>query len=198
MRIGISGAQSVGKTTLLNALRSEEVFSSFKFCIEVTRRVNSYGLLINENGDDTTQRLIMQEHIVNMFMNDKMITDRTSLDGLVYTQYLAENKKVTPSAYDHALKVFKKLQPRYDIQFYIKPEFEIENDGVRSIDTFFRDRVVRIFEETIKEHDINVVYVTGSVRDRVQQVIDAYNNYMHQINVYNKNFNEYNRNGDRV
>jgi nicotinamide riboside kinase len=181
MRIGISGAQSVGKTTLLNSLRSEEVFSSFKFCIEVTRRVNSYGLLINENGNDTTQRLIMQEHIVNMFMNDKMITDRTSLDGLVYTQYLAENKKVTPSAYDHAFKVFKKLQPKYDIQFYIKPEFEIENDGVRSIDTFFRDRVVRIFEETIKEHDINVVYITGSVRDRVQQVIDAYNK---KINEY--------------
>lgn len=175
MKIGISGAQSVGKTTLLNALRSEECFSSYKFCTEVTRRVKSYGLSINENGNDTTQRLIMQEHIVNMFMNDRMVADRTSLDGLVYTQYLAENKKVTPAAYDHALKVFSKMQSKYDIQFYIKPEFEIENDGVRSIDKFFRDRVVRIFDETIKEHDIEVVYVTGSVRDRVQQVIDAYN-----------------------
>lgn len=175
MKIGISGAQSVGKTTLLNALRSEECFSSYKFCTEVTRRVKSYGLSINENGNDTTQRLIMQEHIVNMFMNDRMVADRTSLDGLVYTQYLAENKKVTQAAYDHALKVFLKLQSKYDIQFYIKPEFEIENDGVRSIDKFFRDRVVRIFDETIKEHDIEVVYVTGSVRDRVQQVIDAYN-----------------------
>lgn len=181
MKIGISGAQSVGKTTLLNALRSEECFSNFKFCTEVTRRVNSYGLSINENGNDTTQRLIMQEHIVNMFMNDRLIADRTALDGLVYTQYLAETKKVTPAAYDHALKVFQKLQPKYDIQFYIKPEFEIENDGVRSIDTFFRDRIVRIFDETIKEYEIDVVYISGSVRDRVQQVIDA----------YDKKFNEY-------
>lgn len=175
MRLGISGAQSVGKTTLLNALRSEKVFADFKFCNEVTRRVQSYGLLINENGNDVTQRLIMQEHIVNVFMYNDMITDRTALDGVVYTRYLLDNGKVTQKAYDHALEVFKALQHRYDVQFYIKPEFEIENDGVRSVDRFFRDRVVTIFEETIEQHNIPVVYLTGSVRDRVQQIIDEYN-----------------------
>ena len=37
MRIGITGAQSVGKTTLLNALRSEKLFSenNFVICDEV-------------------------------------------------------------------------------------------------------------------------------------------------------------------
>jgi nicotinamide riboside kinase len=174
MRIGISGAQSVGKTTLLNALRSESIFSDFKYCTEVTRRVSSYGLSINENGSDVTQRLIMQEHIVNIFMNDKMITDRTSLDGLAYTHYLAETKKVSPQAYEYSLKVFKRLQSSYDIQFYIKPEFKIEDDGVRSVDTYFRDRIVTIFDEIIEEYKIPVVYLSGSVRERVQQVIDAY------------------------
>lgn len=172
MRIGISGAQSVGKTTLLNALRSEKQFIDYTFCNEVTRRVQSYGLSINENGSDLTQRLIMQEHVVNVFMNDKMITDRTSLDGLVYTQYLVENKKANHYAYDQALKIFNKVQPRYDIQFYIKPEFEIQNDGVRSVDKFFRDRIVTIFDETIRLNNLPVVYLTGSVRERVQQVID--------------------------
>jgi hypothetical protein len=45
---GISGAQSVGKTTLLNALRSEPTFKDYSICDEVTRRVKSYGLLIND------------------------------------------------------------------------------------------------------------------------------------------------------
>lgn len=175
MRIGISGAQSVGKTTLLNALRSEKWFIDYTFCNEVTRRVQSYGLSINENGSDLTQRLIMQEHVVNVFMNDKMITDRTSLDGLVYTQYLVENKKANHYTYDQALKIFNKVQSRYDIQFYIRPEFEIQNDGVRSVDKFFRDRIVTIFDETIQLNNLPVVYLTGSVRERVQQVIDECN-----------------------
>ena len=63
MRIAISGAQSVGKTTILNALRSEKIFKDYHVANEVTRRVQSYGLPINENGTDLTQRLIMQEHI---------------------------------------------------------------------------------------------------------------------------------------
>ena len=75
MRIAISGAQSVGKTTLINALRSEKALKDYTFCTEVTRRVGSYGLPINEDGTDITQRLIMQEHIVNYFMNDNMICD---------------------------------------------------------------------------------------------------------------------------
>ena len=41
MRIGITGAQSVGKTTLLNALRSEKLFDDYTICDEVTRRVKS-------------------------------------------------------------------------------------------------------------------------------------------------------------
>ena len=80
MKIGITGAQSVGKTTLLNALRSEKLFKDYVICDEVTRRVKSYGLPINEEGTDITQRLIMNEHIVNVFMYGNMLTDRTALD----------------------------------------------------------------------------------------------------------------------
>jgi len=171
MRIGISGAQSVGKTTLLNALRSEKCFADYTICNEVTRRVQSYGLPINEHGSDITQRLIMQEHIVNVFMNDDMITDRTSLDGIVYTTWLWENKRVSYEAYQFAISVFKKVQKQYDVQFYIVPEFDIEDDGVRSQDVEFRDSIVQIFDKVIAIYNIDVVLITGSVRERVEQVL---------------------------
>jgi nicotinamide riboside kinase len=174
MRIGISGAQSVGKTTLLNALRSEQLFKKYKICDEVTRRVKSYGLFINENGNDLTQRLIMQEHIVNIFMNDSLITDRTALDGLVYTNYLREKDKVSLEAVKYAYKVFDKCIDHYDLIFYMSPEFDVEDDGVRSTDKEFRDKIVHMFEATIESQDIEVVRLTGSVRERTQQVIDAF------------------------
>lgn len=173
MRVGISGAQSVGKTTLLNALRSEKFFRNIKVCNEVTRRVMSYGLPINEQGNDTTQRLIMQEHIVNVFMNESFMTDRTALDGVVYSKYLHENGKINDETMTFATDVFVRLYPKYDVMFYIKPEFEIQNDGIRSVDMDFRNRIVNIFDFYFETYKLPVIKLTGSVRERVEQVITA-------------------------
>lgn len=172
MRVGISGAQSVGKTTLLNALRSEDTFKDFQVCDEVTRRVKSYGLNINESGNDNTQKLIMNEHIYNVFMFDNILTDRTVLDGLVYTKYLYINGRVEKSTLDHAFKVFLKVMPLYDHVFYIKPEFDIIDDGVRSTNTKFRDDILELFEQTIRATGVKVKYVGGSVRTRVETIVN--------------------------
>ena len=149
MRIGITGAQSVGKTTLLNALRSEKLFKDYFICDEVTRRVKSYGLPINEAGTDTTQRLIMNEHVVNVFMYGNMLTDRTALDGLVYSAYLYKNNQINSNTMAYDKDVFNKVWHSYDYVFYIEPEFEIVDDGVRSVDVKFRNEIAELFETTI-------------------------------------------------
>lgn len=177
MRIGISGAQSVGKTTILNALRSEDIFKEYSICNEVTRKVRDYGLPINEEGTDVTQKLIMQEHIVNVFMHDRMLTDRTVLDGIVYTTWLHENGKVTDATLEHSLSIFEKLIGKYDLLFYIKPEFDMEDDGVRSVDIKYRNRIVELFINMIDFYKVDVIQLTGSVRERVQQVLNVVESY---------------------
>ena len=172
MRIGITGAQSVGKTTLLNALRSEKLFKDYFICDEVTRRVKSYGLPINEAGTDTTQRLIMNEHVVNVFMYGNMLTDRTALDGLVYSLYLYKNNKISANTLKYVKDVFHEVWIAYDYVFYIEPEFEIVDDGVRSINKQFRDEIADLFETTIEKEKLNMHRVKGSVRDRVNTIID--------------------------
>ena len=172
MRIGITGAQSVGKTTLLNALRSEKLFKEYIICDEVTRRVRSYGLPINEEGTDVTQRLIMNEHIVNVFMNSNMLTDRTALDGLVYSTYLYKNNQIAISTMKYVREVFQKVWHSYDYVFYIEPEFEIVDDGVRSTNKQFRDEIADLFEATIEKEKLSMLRVKGSVRNRVNTIID--------------------------
>ena len=172
MKIGITGAQSVGKTTLLNALRSEKLFKDYVICDEVTRRVKSYGLPLNEEGTDITQRLIMNEHIVNVFMNGNMLTDRTALDGLVYSTYLYKNNKISLNTLKYVKDVFYKVWQSYNCVFYIEPEFEIVDDGVRSNNKQFRDEIAELFETVIEKEKLNLRRVKGSVRDRVNTIID--------------------------
>ena len=172
MRIGITGAQSVGKTTLLNALRSEKFFKDFIICDEVTRRVKSYGLPINEEGTDTTQKLIMNEHIFNVFMFNDMLTDRTALDGLVYSTYLYKQNQISISTMKYVRQVFDKVWPEYDHVFYIEPEFDIVDDGVRSTNLSFRNEIADLFETTIEKEKLTMHSVKGSVRNRVNSIID--------------------------
>lgn len=172
MIIGISGAQSVGKTTLLNALRSEQSLKNYNFCTEVTQTVKEYGLPINEAGTGNTQKLIMQEHITNIFLYDNMITDRTALDGLVYTIYLYQKGQVSQRMYKFVDTIFDKLIGKYDLLFYILPEFDIEENGIRSTKVDFRNDIVRIFDEVMVNKKIfNYIKLSGSVRLRVEQVL---------------------------
>jgi GTPase SAR1 family protein len=171
MKIGISGAQSVGKTTLLNALRSENCFKDYSIRNEVTRSVKALGININESGSDISQQLIMKEHIYNLVVFDNMITDRTSLDGLVYTKWLHNQGKVSEDCYIDAINVFKKTVGMYDHLFYIAPEFPIEDDGVRSSSEQWQNEIVDIFEDTILEFGLKVVRVSGSVRERVNTIL---------------------------
>jgi len=177
MKIGLAGAHSVGKTTLLNALRSESCFKHYKVCDEVTRQVRAMGLNINEGGDDKTQHMIMLKHLENVFMNNNMITDRTALDCLVYTRYLWKNGKVTDTTSRYINEMFSKIWHCYDIVFYIEPEFDMEDDGVRSTDITFRDDIVEEFKQAIAElqlHKDSFFYLTGSVVNRVNRVKEIY------------------------
>ena len=175
MRFGISGTHSAGKTTLLNALRSEKQFKDYQICNEVTRWVKSLDIDINEGGSDKSQLLVMMKHIYNIYMFDKFITDRTSLDGYVYSQWLYAEDKISIETLDLVRSIFYKTIEEYDAIFYIAPEFDLEDDGVRSTDVSFRDEIHQLFETIIDQEQIPVYKLTGSVRERTQQVLDIIN-----------------------
>lgn len=178
MIVSFTGAQSTGKTTLLNSMRSWKELRNYKFIDEITRDVGRKGLKINEEGDDATQRAIMKAHCDNLEKGRNIILDRCSLDGVVYTHYLYLHGKVTKETLDLAKSIFLGTFTDYDIIFYLKPEFNIVEDGVRSTDVQFRDEIAKLFEEYIDTYNLknlSIIELTGSVEERLKTVKKAMN-----------------------
>lgn len=171
VRVAFSGAQSTGKTTLLNALRNSADFKNCKFWDEITRQIKDQGFEINEQGTDATQLKIMQEHKRRVSVKDSglVIFDRCSLDGLVYTQYLYNRGQLTKETLDEATKVFEETISSWDAIFFLRPEFEIVDDGVRSVNVEFHRNIVFLFDHFIEKYKLQVIQLTGSVEDRVNQ-----------------------------
>ena len=105
-------------------------------------------------------------------MNSNMLTDRTALDGLVYSTYMYKNNKISLNTLKYVKDVFYKVWQSYNCVFYIEPEFEIVDDGVRSNNKQFRDEIAELFETVIEKEKLNLHRVKGSVRDRVNTIID--------------------------
>ncbi len=168
MRIAFTGTHSTGKTTLLNALKNAPKFLEYRFADEITR-VISKTYKINEFGDDETQRRIMLSHVENIKF-DNVIMDRCSLDGYCYTKYLWEKGNVSKEVLDMAREVNDRIVNDYDIIFYLTPDFELTDDGVRSTNAEFRSRVAEIFDEEIRKVTTKVVYLKGTVEERLTTI----------------------------
>jgi nicotinamide riboside kinase len=67
------------------------------------------------------------------------------------------------------MNVFNHYKDRYDYIFYLKPEFDIVDDGTRSTNTQFRDDIVELFDRYIKHIKVPIVYLTGTVEERLEK-----------------------------
>jgi nicotinamide riboside kinase len=191
MIVSFSGAQSTGKTTLLNHLNSFN--SHIKFVPEVTRLVKrEYDLPINEDGTDVTQMMIMSEHLRNAYNREyaeaDVIMDRCSLDGIVYTHWMCDNAGLNMQTYTFARNIYSKTIDKYDVIFYTSPDdVLLVDDGERSSNAKFRSEIIGLFAEymsTLPEGiRKKVVVLKGSVQERLITIKNTLQSHNISINV---------------
>ncbi|MFZ5342004.1 MAG: AAA family ATPase [Patescibacteria group bacterium] len=70
-----------------------------------------------------------------------------------------------------AMKTFN-----YDYIFYIRPEFPIEDDGIRSTNPDFQKAIQDYYEKFLIDNNIKYTLLTGSVDDRFNTVLKVINN----------------------
>jgi len=178
MRISFTGTGGTGKSTLVAELSKHPNFENYTIIDSVSRELFAKGIPINEVGDnfDATQLLVMNKHLEVVLTNQNLLCSRCLLDGFCYTEYLWHQGKVHSLIYSYAHFILEKYLSTYDFIFFIRPEFDLINDGVRSSSEDWRNAVAEQFETNLRRLATtnlvkNIVVITGSVEERIKQVL---------------------------
>jgi GTPase SAR1 family protein len=168
MKIGLCGTMSVGKTTLVNALKNVPEFKDYHFATERSKYLNSLGIPLNTDSTLKGQNIFLAERCTEL-MIENIITDRTIVDVIAFTKLAKSISYIDGDAFEEYAKRFIR---EYDYIFYVSPEgIEIEDNGVRETDAEYRNEIdltIRLLLAKYKpwHHELK-----GSTEERVKQVL---------------------------
>jgi len=168
LRIGLTGAGSTGKTSVLNALKI--TYPKYNYISEVARKFD-----IRAEGENRTavQIKILRAHIgiENKYYSSGFISDRCVIDHLAYFMAIDEKYRcMETGVYNDIVEM--RLGYMYDLIFYFPIEFPIVADGFRFEDTDFQVDIGRRILSIMKQKNVKYHTVTGPVRDRVKYILD--------------------------
>jgi len=164
-RIALVGASSTGKTTVYELLKNK--LPKYEFINESTRTVASYGFPINENGSDATQLAISSFHLEALLKPFNLVLDRCYMDVLVYSCFMEIDKGTLAFIQD----TWERLKGEYTHYVYFPIEFESVDDGVRSINEDWREKVDQKFRSELDSIGKPYLTITGSPMQRVEQIL---------------------------
>jgi GTPase SAR1 family protein len=172
MKIGLCGTMSVGKTTLVNALKELDQFKGYKFATERSQHLMSLGIPLNTDSTLKGQTVFLAERCGEL-MHENIITDRTILDVMAFTL----NAKSIPHQDKDAFETYASDFVReYDYIFYISPEgIPVEDNGVRETNEHYRDIIDFTIMTLVKKHGHKagkVEKISGSTDERIQQILN--------------------------
>ena len=170
MKIGFCGTVSVGKTTLVNALKELPEFADYNFATERSKYLRDLGIPLNTDSTLKGQFVFLAERTSELFQ-ENIITDRTIVDVMAFTRLA---KSIPYFMADNLNDAVAPLLREYDYIFYVSPEgVEIEDNGVRTIDPKYRNKIDKEIQRLLQQHKNKIPRyheLSGTTEERIQKI----------------------------
>jgi GTPase SAR1 family protein len=170
MKIGLCGTMSVGKTTLVNALKELPEFKDYMFRTERSKYLMEQGIPLNTDSTFKGQLVFLAERSLEL-LQENIITDRTVIDVMAFAR--ASNSMDHVEKYDFE-QVATLLIKDYDYIFYVSPEgVDMEDNGVRETDIEYRKLIDSTMTNFIKSKKLlikNYGILEGPTEERIKQL----------------------------
>jgi len=161
MRVGFTGAQGTGKTTLMRAVEKSDL--GFTVVPSTARAAAEAGFLVNRDADPMSQlvttvgRVATEERLFRQ--NGHTISDRTPLDSLAYTLYQGANVwDNLPEANSYYMQISVDLvmehMYKYDHIIYFPPLWSPKADGLRDTDIEYQRQIDALIRGLLDMHNI--------------------------------------------
>ena len=170
MKIGFCGTMSVGKTTLVNALKELPEFKDYKFATERSEYLRDLGIPLNNDSTLKGQLIFLAERSSEL-LQENIITDRTIVDVIAFTK---SAKSISWTQGKQFEKLAKDLINDYDFLFYVSPEgVKLEDNGIRTIDKEYRKEIDESIKNILKDKlNLHPKYteISGSTEERIEKI----------------------------
>ena len=170
MKIGFTGTVSVGKTTLVNALKEFPEFKDYKFATERSKYLHDLGIPLNTDSTLKGQTIFLAERCSEL-IHENIITDRTIIDVIAFTNCAKSvelGEKINFE--DYASQFIEE----YDWIFYVSPSgVPIEDNNVRTTNIEYRtliDGTIKYLCSSYLDKIKNFGIISGSTEDRIKQI----------------------------
>jgi GTPase SAR1 family protein len=170
MKIGLCGTMSVGKTTLVNALKDLPEFKDYMFRTERSKELMAQGVPLNTDSTLKGQCVFLAERATEL-MQENIITDRTIIDVMAFARASKSMDHVEKYDFEQLATLLIK---EYDYIFYVSPKgVDIEDNGVRETDIEYRNLIDFIITNFIKNKSFlikNYSILEGPTEQRIEQL----------------------------
>jgi len=170
MKIGFTGTVSVGKTTLVNALKELPEFKDYTFATERSKYLRDLGIPLNTDSTLKGQTIFLAERCSEL-INENIITDRTVIDVMAFTMCADSIDPFDKDRFDEYASIFIK---EYDWIFYVSSAgVSIEDNNVRTTDSEYRntiDQMIRYLCSSNLNSLENFGIISGTTEDRIKQI----------------------------
>jgi len=171
MKIGLCGTVSVGKTTLVNALKELPEFANYKIATERSKYLRDQGIALNDDSTLKGQLVFAAERSLEL-MSENIITDRTVYDVGAFT---ISAKSINWAEKIKLTELIMSLHKEYDAIIYVSPEgIEIEDNGVRTTNAEYRTKIDNVIKEMLVEWSpVKLIEVKGTTEERINTIKEA-------------------------